>query len=195
MIGCKPYETLTFSQVWGSYTKFKDDYDALIVGFAEDTTPVTSNELQTIFYLLYAKYGNNPISNSDVDQFKMKVISIIYAYGPTWSRRNAIQKTLRNLQESDLLIGAKQIYNNALNPSSEPSTSTLEELTYINSQNTANYKKSKMEAYSILWNLLHTDVTEEFISRFKKCFAIFVDKMRVPFYIENDDDFIVEEEE
>lgn len=194
MIGLKPYETLTFSQVWENYTKFKTDYDALIVGFAENTTPVTSNELQTIFYLLYAKYGNNPISNSDVDQFKMKVVSIIYAYGPTWSKRNVIQKTLRTLSETDLLTGAKQIYNNALNPSSEPSTSTLEELTYINSQNTANYKKSKMEAYSILWNLLHTDVTEEFISRFKKCFAIFVDKMRVPFYIENDDDFIVEEE-
>lgn len=189
-----PYQNLTFSQIWKDYTSFKTDYDALIVGFAENTAPVTVNSLQTIFYLLFAKYGNNPIANSDVDQFKMKIISIIYAYGPTWEKKQSIQKSLRTLSETDLLQGAKQIYNHALNPSSEPSTGSLTELTYINDQNTANYKKSKMEAYSILWNILHADSTREFMEKFRKCFAVFVDKMRVPFYIENDEDFVVEEE-
>lgn len=189
-----PYQNLTFSQVWKDYNTFKTDYDTLIVGFAENTAPVTVNSLQTIFYLLFAKYGNNPIANSDVDQFKMKIISIIYAYGPTWEKKQSIQKSLRTLSETDLLQGAKQIYNHALNPSSEPSTGSLTELTYINDQNTANYKKSKMEAYSILWNILHADSTREFMEKFRKCFAVFVDKMRVPFYIENDEDFVVEEE-
>lgn len=188
-------DTLTFSQIWGKYTDFKTDYDALIVGFAENATPVLTTSLQTIFYLLYAKYGNNPIANSSVDQFKMKIVALIYAYGPTWQKKQAIQNSLRTLTDADLLQGAKQIYNHALNPSSEPSTSSLTELTYINDQNTANYKKSKMEAYSILWSLLHAEATKEFIDKFKKCFAVFVDKMRVPFYIENDDDFVIEEDD
>ena len=194
MLGCRFYDTLTFSEVWKNYTAFKTDYDALIAGFGENTTPVLAANLSTIFYLLFAKYGNNPIANSDVDQFKMKIVSIIYAYGPTWEKKQSIQKTLRALTETDLLQGAKQIYNHALNPSSEPSTGSLTELTYINDQNTANYKKSKMEAYSILWNILHSDSTREFMEKFRKCFAVFVDKMRVPFYIENDEDFIIEEE-
>lgn len=192
MLGSR--ENLKFSEVWGSYTAFKNDYDSLIVGFAENNAPVLATSLQTIFYLLYARYGNNPIANSDVEQFKMKVVSIIYAYGPTWEKKQTIQKTIRGLTETDLLTGAKQIYNHALNPSSTPSTSALTELEYINDQNTANYKKSKMEAYSILWSILHAEATKEFIDKFKKCFAVFVDKMATTFYIVNNDDFEVEEE-
>lgn len=187
-------DTFTFSEIWKNYDSFKADYDALITGFAENTSPVLTTSVQTIFYLLYARYGNNPIANSDVGQFKMKIMSIIYAYGPTWEKKQTIQKTVRNLTEAELLLGAKQIYNHALNPSSEPSTSSLTELTYINDQNTANYQKSKMEAYSILWNLLHAEATKDFLDKFRKCFSVFVDKMRSAFYIESDSEFIVEED-
>lgn len=188
----QPYTRLTFSQVWKSYSEFKEDYDALIVGFAENTTPIQESSLQTIFYLLFASYGNNPIVNLDVGQFKMKIFSIIYSYGPTWEKKQSIQKTIRSLTESDLLSGAKQIYNHALNPSSEPSTDSLTELTYINDQNTANQKKSKMEAYSILWSILHAEATKGFIDKFRKCFSVFVDKMCAPFYIDNDEDYDLE---
>lgn len=188
-------DTMTFSEIWEDYASFKADYDALIIGFADNTAPLTENCLKSTFYLLYARYGNNPIANSDIGQFKMKILANIYAYGPTWERKQKIQDTLRKLSESDLLIGAKQIYNHALNPSSEPSTSSLTELTYINDQNTANHKKSKMEAYSILWNLLNADSTREYIDKFKKCFAVFVDKMGTAFYIVRDDDFVIEEDE
>lgn len=188
-------DTLTFSQIWDDYDSFKSDYDALIAGFTENTAPVLATSLKTIFYLLFAQYGNNPIANSDIDQFKMKIISIIYAYGPTWEKKQTIQKNLRALTDAELLQGAKQIYNHALNPSSDPTTSALTELEYINDQNTANYKKSRMEAYSMLWNLLHADNTREFLDKFKNCFAVFVDKMRTAFYIDNDDDFIIEEDE
>ena len=188
-------DTLTFSEIWKNYSDFKTDYDSLIAGFEENTSPVLTTSLKTIFYLLFASYGNSPIANSDVDQFKMKIVATIYAYGPTWQKKQAIQTALRTLTDSDLLQGAKQIYNHALNPSSEPSTSALTELEYINEQNTSNHQKSKMEAYSILWSLLHADATRDFIEKFRKCFAVFVDKMRTPFYIENDDDFIIEEDE
>lgn len=187
-------DTFTFSEIWKNYNDFKTDYDGLIAGFTENTAPVLATSLQTIFYLLYAKYGNNPIANSDVGQFKMKIVSTIYAYGPTWEKKQKIQKTVRDLSEAELLQGAKQIYNHALNPSSEPTTGTLTELEYINDQNTANYQKSKMEAYSILWNLLHAEATKEFLDKFKNCFSKFVDKMRSAFYIDSDSEFIIEEE-
>ena len=194
MIKYKPYQTLTFAEVWKDYASFKSDYDALIVGFPQISTPLKANSIQTLYYCLYARFGNNPIANSDVDQFKMKVFSTAFAYGPTWERKQEIQASLRALTEADLLVGAKQIYNHAFNPSAEPSTGALDELSYINDQNTANHKKSKMEAYSILWTILHAETTKEFIDKFAKCFAVFVDKMRVPFYIEDDLDFIIEEE-
>jgi hypothetical protein len=78
------------------------------------------------------------------------MFSVIFQYGPTWQKRLDIQAKIRGLTDSDILIGSKAIYNTALNPSTAPSTGSLEELTYINSQNTTNYKKSKLEAYAQL---------------------------------------------
>ena len=51
-----------------------------------------------------------------------------------------------------------------------------------------------MEAFSILWGLLHADATKEFIDKFKKCFAIFVDKTRNAFYIDDDSEYVIEED-
>ena len=60
---------------------------------------------------------------------------------------------------------------------------TLNELTYINEQNTTNYKKSYMDAYSQLWELLDTDVTQEFINRFQKLFKQFVRPEKTWIYV------------
>lgn len=182
----KPYMTLTFAEVWKDYDAFLADY-SLMGGFTT-TTPITADSIKATYYLLVAKYGNNPIANTDVGQFKLKIMAIIYAYGPSWEKKQNIQATLRALSETDLLTGAKQIYNHAFNPSSTPSNNSLEELTYINDQNTANHKKSKMEGYSILWSLLHAEQTKEYVDKFKNCFAVFVDKMCVPIYISDDEE-------
>ena len=85
------------------------------------------------------------------------------------------------------MAGGKAIYNQALNPSAEPGTGTLEELGYINAQNTTNYKKSKLEAYSILTDLLKTDVTENFLTKFKICFKTFVMPEKVLVYVDDED--------
>lgn len=181
------YGTFTFCQIWNSYDKFEADYDEAIVLFAQNTSPIKKVALKTLFYLLYAKYGNNPIANNDPNQFKFKVYSTIFAYGPTWEKKLDIQDKLRALAEADLLAGAKQIYNHAFNPSATPSTETLEELTYINDQNTALHKKSKMEAYSLLWEILHADTTEEFLRQFRKLFSVAVASQCVPFYISDEE--------
>ena len=181
------YITKTFTQVFDSYDIFKKDYDDLIPLVSGGTTPLKEENVKATFYLLYAKYGNSPIVNYDEKQFKMKIMSIICTYGPTWERKKAIQVSLRNLTDAELIQGAKQIYNHAFNPSTEPSTQQLEELKHINDQNVTNNKKSKMEAFSILWANLHVDATDEYINKFKNCFSRFVGDQYPIFYIEEDE--------
>ena len=178
------FNTQKFTDVWESVNDFLYDYQhvGIPVSIKVDTSA------QTLYYLLYARYGNSPIANMDVNQFKYKVFSVIFQYGPTWEKRLDIQSKLRNLSDSDIQQGAKAIYNSALNPSTTPSTGSLEELNYINQQNTTNYKKSKLEAYGILWELLNTDVTGEFINKFKACFKTFVMPERPLVYVEEEDE-------
>lgn len=61
-----------------------------------------------------------------------------------------------------------------MNPGQLESETTVDlpELKYIDNQSTTNYKKSKMDAYTQLWDLLVTDVTNAFIERFKPLFRI-----------------------
>ena len=181
------YMTKTFCEVWDSYEKFKADYDDFAPVLNAGTAPLLDANVQATYYLLYAKYGNNPIVNYDETQFKMKIMSVIVTYGPTWQRKKAIQKSLRELTEAELLQGAKQIYNHAFNPSTEPSTAQLEELTHINDQNVSNNKKAKMEAFSILWANLHVDSTDEYINKFKNCFSRFVGDQFPIVYVEEEE--------
>lgn len=175
------YETITFTDVWNDVTKFKTDYAASpFTGAISNNSP---DNVSIVFYLLYSRYGNNPIANRDINQWKFKIFSVIYQFGPTWQKRLDIQEKLRALTEDDILKGSKAIFNHALNPSTNPSTSSLEELNYINDQSTSNYKKSKMDAYMQLWELLDNDVTEDFIKRFKNCFKTFVSPERPLIYV------------
>ncbi len=181
------YITKTFTGIWDSYDKFKKDYDELVTLVSGGITPLKDDNARATYYLLYAKYGNNPIANYDDTQFKMKIMTVIATYGPTWERKKAIQASLRELSEDDLIKGAKQIYNHAFNPSTEPTTNQLEELTHINEQNVTNNKKSKVEAYSILWANLHVDATDEYLNKFKNCFSRFVGDQYPIIYEEEDD--------
>lgn len=157
--------TKKFTDIYDSAEDFATDYSTINLGGITDSTLVTK-----LYYLLYAKYGNNFITNLDETQFKYKLFTVIFEYGPTWEKRLDIQNKLRTISDADLLIGAKAIYNHAFNPSTDPSTQSLQELTYINDQNTTNYQKSKMDAYTQLWNILATDVTEEFLYKFSYLF-------------------------
>lgn len=163
------YRNRKFTDIWPDFDSFNSDYqnngiEALL----------SAEAIKTLYYLLYARYGNSTVASSDETQFKYKVFSTIYMYGPTWEKRLEIQKKVRELNLDEIMDGGKAIYNTAFNPNQSPSTDTLEELKYINQQNTTKYKKSKVDAYSILIGLLETDVTEEFIGQFKKLFLIVV---------------------
>lgn len=75
-----------------------------------------------------------------------------------------------------------------MNPSTAPSTSSLDELTYINAQNTTNYKKSKMEAYNLQWSLLDDSLTAKFIEKFAICFKKFVYPEQPLLYVSEDEE-------
>ena len=164
------FRARTFADIYTELKTFKKDYaDNGIPGTLSDTN------LTTLYYLLYARYGNSCIASSDETQFKYKLFSTIFMYGPAWQKRLDIQKKLMELSDDEIVKRATAIYNSALNPSQAPSTQTLEELNYINSQNTTKYKKSKLEAYAVLEELIKTDVTEAFIGKFKKLFITVVE--------------------
>ena len=164
------FRTRTFAEIFPDLETFKEYYDTVPIQHlltSEDT-------LTNIYYLLYAKYGNSHIAMSDENQFIFAVMSTIFMYGPSWEKRLEVQYKLRTMTDEQLLLGGRAIYNHSFNPSTAPSTDTLEELTTINEQNTTNYKKSRLESYANLITLLETDVTEEFIGKFKKLFLTIV---------------------
>lgn len=171
----KMYSTKIFTEIYEDYDTFKTEYRASGLNLTE----ITNDNLEIIYYLLYAKYGNSPIANYDENQFKYKLFGIIWQYGPSWQKRLGIQSILRDLTEDEILTGSKSIFNHAYNPGeiaaeSASSTTNQPELQYINDQNVTNYTKSKMDAYMQLWDLIDTDVTTEFINRFAKLFKQFV---------------------
>lgn len=170
------YDTKLFTDIYEKAEDFVTDYNTINLG------GLTTANVTKLYYLLYGKFGNTPIANLDENQFKYKLFSTVFMYGPAWESKLDIQAKVRALlvpnpetgKLDDLLQGAKAIYNHALNPETEPSTGSPEELTYINEQNTTQYKKSKMDAYGQLWRLISTDVTADFLAKFNECFKKFV---------------------
>ena len=159
--------TMKFREAYNNADDFYDDY----TNYGIPTT-ISQANCKTLFYLLYGKYGNSHFANEDLVQAKLKIFSTIFKYGPTWEKKLEIQASLRALDLADLQDGSKQISNHAANPNTAPSTGALEELEYIDEQNAVSYKKNKVDAYATLWNMLATDVTEEFLNRFNKIFMV-----------------------
>ena len=161
--------TRTFCDIFPDLTTFTGELSG-----SQIPITLTAANQKTLYYLIYARYGNSHIASMDEEQFKYKMFSIIFQYGPTWEKQLALQKTFREMSEDELVQGAKTIFNHAYNPSTAPDTSTLEELAYIDDQNTANYKKANLDAYYLLVGLLRDDVTESFLRRFEGLFIKFV---------------------
>ena len=293
------YDTKLMTQVWDSATKFVYDYNHVGI-----PTTITDQNATTLYYLLYARYGNTPIANFDENQFKYKIFSVIFQYGPTWEKRLEVQGLLRQMSLDDMTIEAitatsntatasttasrsgsddysrdysesgtntgtvgnvsassttatndsntstegdlEDIKNHAFNPGTAPSTTAYAPLSYINEQNanknvssgsttvsaselssvsstatttnnlansttisiadgrttsdSSNSSESnnstglttmsvgKLKGYERLLDLLKSDVTGEFISKFKLCFKQFVMPERTWIYVDEEDE-------
>ena len=172
------YRQKRFTDVYESVEDFLADYKGCGI-----PTTISDNSVQTLFYLLYGSYGNDIVASSDINRFKYKLFSIIFQYAPNWEKQLEIQNKLRGLTEDDIRLGSRQIYNTAQNPSTEPSTDTTDELQYINNQNVTKNQRGVLEGYATLLSLLRTDVTQEFLNRFRKLFLTIVQPEEPLLYI------------
>lgn len=92
------YDTKIFTDIF-------DDAGTFVFYYQHSGIPTTISTASatTLYYLLYARYANSPIANYDEEQFKYKVFSIVFQYGPTWEKKLSIQQTLRGLSLNDLI--------------------------------------------------------------------------------------------
>lgn len=184
------YRNRSFTDIWPSAEAFLEDYNN-----AGIPATIAETSATTLYYLLYARYGNSTIASYDETQFKYKVFTLIFMYGPTWEKRIEIQKEIRGTELEEFLKGSAAIYNHAQNPSTAPSTQTTEELPYIDSQNVQKYRRSRAEAYTNLMALLETDVTAYFLDRFKNLFLVIVEPEAPLWFVTKlNDDVIIDDE-
>lgn len=220
------YDTNLFCEIWDSSDSFLADYNNTGTEFTNQVPTTISQENALMTYLLlFSRYGNNPIANYDVNQFKNKIFTIIWQYGPAWEKRLSMQEDIRNLTLQEITQGTKTdwssegsqsqnnsgtdttINNHAYNPSTAPTTQSTNELDYIDQQQVAKgsntstisgtdsqttgqvVTKSKMDAYAQLWDLVATDVTNDYIAKFKNCFKQFVAPERRMIYVTEDEEF------
>lgn len=177
------YNTGTFSQIFPTYASFKSCFDNDFGAYAKDCIP--EKYLNILYWLLYSRYCNNPTSSYSENVFKSQIVAITWQRGPTWVKKVQVQDSLRSLSEADLITGARTIFNRAVHPENQPGTNTDEELTYLNAQDVSKQRRSKLDAYSYLFDVLKNDVTEEFISAFAKLFSKYVSPTVTRIY-END---------
>ena len=88
------YRTRKFADIWPSVDAFLKDYQESAIPQKLKVADAT-----TLYYLLYARYGNSSIANSDENQFKYKVFSTIYIGGATWAKKQEIQDKLREMTD------------------------------------------------------------------------------------------------
>ena len=189
-----PYKTLTFVQLWKSSEEFVNDFKASPLYSTATGFKIDDTQLTLTFYLLFARYGNSPIANNDVNQAKFKFFATIWQYGPIWQQKLQIQAKLRSLgldSTSSIFQGSRAIYNHAYNPETTPTTETGEYLEYIDDQNVTKYQKSILEGLASLNELLSANETETYLNHFRKIFKIFVDTEDHAAYVTTDEEVIL----
>lgn len=99
------YDTMKFTDVYNKAEDFLNDYkdNGIPTSLKDDES------VNTLFYLLYARYGNSTIAFTDVNQFKYNIFATIFMYGPTWEEKLSLQKKLRDLTDEDIITGGKAI--------------------------------------------------------------------------------------
>ena len=166
------FNNITFSELWETADDFVEAYNATTLPkepYLDDET------LKLVWLLLIGRFADSTIKPYNTfGAFQIRFMSRVWQYAPTWKKELDIQNKLRALSledGSELFEGGKAIYNAAINPGTAPTT---EELNFINSQNTTKYKKSKLEGYVLLTQVLKTDITEAFLRRFDDMFKTFI---------------------
>lgn len=173
------YGAPTFEEVYPDFQGFLDDATneySMFKCFDDDTT------YRTVFYLLYAKFGDRETIQTDLVRWKTKLFSLIWQYGPNWKRELDLQGTLRSLTDTQIEQGSKQIYNRALAPGEVVDVANDALVDTVNEQNTTTAKKGKLEGYAALVSLLDDNITERFLARFQNLFNPFAMNGKITTY-------------
>lgn len=161
------YSVPTFIEIFSSASAFESYYSGISILSSE----VNATFLNKLWYLIYAKYGNNPIVGEDITQWKYQLLVKINAYAPTYIKKEEIQAALRALDLDNLREGFATIMNHAINPSKAPSTDNTDELPYINAQDVNKGKRGKADAYAMLWDILRSNLLDDFLAKFAPLFS------------------------
>lgn len=159
--------TKTLSDIYPTYADFAGDY--MTSGLPNRF--VNSSFLETIYFVLMGEYAASSIMALSEDLFRARFITMVHSYGPQLERELTMQDELLKMSDDELQTSSKAIYNTSLNPSTEPTTDTLNELPTINQQNVTKHKRSKLDAYALLESLLDDDLISKFVNRFSKLFV------------------------
>lgn len=175
----------TFSDIWPSFDEMNTDLTTFSFFMPSDST---DDYLKLAYYLVLSKYGDTPINGfRDETRWKLRFFSTLNSYFTEWHQKHIIQDRIVAMNTEELQQGSKLIFNSALNPNTAPSTGSLEELDYINSQNTENRKRSEADALTLKWQLLSSDLNDWFLDKFKNLFSKFIAK-DVPLYVYGGDE-------
>lgn len=173
------FDNVTFSDLWSTKESFIESYKE--IGFPqtfEGGSYVTDDDLGLIWLLLIGRFADSTImSYNTYGAFQVRFMSRVWQYAPAWKKELDIQNKLRSMSLEDnspIFEGSKAIYNSALNPGTQPSTNTDDELNFLNQQNVTKHRRSKLEGLSLLNDLLKKDVTEVFLRRFDDLFKTIV---------------------
>ena len=155
-----------FSQFWGT------DVEAFVEEAKTNGIPLLISEdtTRTTYWILLAEFANSTIANDDEEQFKGRLFLTIFKYAPTWEKRLDVQAKIRAMTEDEILRGSKQVINKADHPGTLPSTASLDELQMISEQTAVTNRRDKLTGYNNLMALLETDVTANFVDKFRPLF-------------------------
>lgn len=163
MIG---YNTKTFKAIWATSDDFVTDLTAsAFTGCIENPT--------LVYYLLYSRFANSHIVGKDEDQWKIRMFTRLYSCGPTYEKKMAIQKSLREMTDEDLLTNGQMISKMGYNPSTvveDGGVNAVSDISTVDQQNSTKTVSGKLNAYANLWLALKTDITSAFINDFKDLF-------------------------
>lgn len=164
------YDRKLFNDIFPDAATFLTEYTNYEA--AIDNLNIVANKYVNLTWLLItSKFGNTPIRSNSEDQFKISVMSIMFSEAPSFVTRLIVQDKVRSLTDAELIEGETTIGNLAKNPDEVPTTSTMNELPYIEHQQVNKQKRSKLQAYALQLGLLENDLSETYVRKFAPLFA------------------------
>ena len=184
------YRNKTYSDIFPDAQTFEDSF-----ANSGMNSILTPEQLTDMYYILYSQYGDSPIANSNENIFKYSLMRIANSEGPIDYKRMQIQQDLILMKDEEIEKGNTMIFNTALNPSTTPTTATIDELQHINAQNVNKNKRGKIEGYQAILRLLDENLTKNFIKKFRLLFLTFVSPEGALWYETEHPNIPIEQEE